>query len=65
MKLSEADAGCYATVCSVSGSHHLISRLIGIGIVEGTMVRVIQNLKDQPVFILLPGFCNCIGQAGL
>ena len=37
MKLSEADAGCYATVCSVSG------------IVEGTMVRVIQNLKDQPV----------------
>ena len=35
MKLSEADAGCYATVCSVS--------------VEGTMVRVIQNLKDQPV----------------
>lgn len=49
MKLSEADAGCRATVCSVSGSHHLISRLIGIGIVEGTTIQVIQNLKDQPV----------------
>lgn len=49
MKLSEADAGCHATVRTVSGSHHLISRLIGIGIVEGTTIQVIQNLKDQPV----------------
>lgn len=49
MKLSEAAAGYQGTVSSVSGSHHLISRLIGVGIVEGSRIRVIQNLKDQPV----------------
>lgn len=49
MKLSEAAAGYQGTVSAVSGSHHLISRLIGIGIVEGSRIRVIQNLKDQPV----------------
>ena len=62
MKLSEADAGCYATVCSVSGSHHLISRLIGIGIVEGTMVRVIQNLKNQPVLFYCRDFVIALGR---
>ena len=49
MKLSEASAGYRGTVHSVSGSHHLISRLIGVGIVEGSSIQVIQNLKDQPV----------------
>lgn len=49
MKLSEANAGYCGTVSSVSGSHHLLSRLIGIGIVEGSTVQVIQNLKGQPV----------------
>lgn len=49
MKLSEAYAGYCGTVSSVSGSHHLLSRLIGIGIVEGSTVQVIQNLKGQPV----------------
>lgn len=49
MKLSEANAGYRGTVSSVSGSHHLLSRLIGIGIVEGSAVQVIQNLKGQPV----------------
>lgn len=49
MKLSEASAGYCGTVHSVSGSHHLISRLIGVGIVEGSSVQVIRNLKDQPV----------------
>ncbi len=49
MKLSEANAGYCGTVSSVSGSHHLLSRLIGIGIVEGSAVQVIQNLKGQPV----------------
>ncbi len=49
MKLSEANAGYCGTVSAVSGSHHLLSRLIGIGIVEGSAVQVIQNLKGQPV----------------
>ena len=49
MKLSEANAGYCGTVSSVSGSHHLLSRLIGIGIVEGSAVQVIQTLKGQPV----------------
>lgn len=49
MKLSEANTGYRGTVSSVSGSHHLLSRLIGIGIVEGSAVQVIQNLKGQPV----------------
>lgn len=49
MKLSEANAGYCGTVSSVSGSHHLLSRLIGIGIVEGSAVQVIQNLKGQPI----------------
>ena len=52
MKLSEAAAGYQGTVNSVSGSHHLISRLIGVGIVEGSRIRVIQNLKDQPVLFI-------------
>ncbi len=49
MKLSETKAGYRGTVSSVSGSHHLLSRLIGIGIVEGSTIQVIQNLKSQPV----------------
>ena len=49
MKLSEANAGYRGTVCAVSGSHHLISRLIGVGIVEGSRIQVIQNLDNQPV----------------
>ena len=49
MKLSEAHTGYCGTVSSVNGSHHLLSRLIGIGIVEGSAVQVIQNLKGQPV----------------
>lgn len=49
MKLSEASAGYRGTIRSVKGSHHFISRLIGIGIVEGSMIQVIQNQKEQPV----------------
>ncbi len=49
MKLSEASAGYSGCVRSVTGSHHLLSRLIGIGIVEGSRVQVIQNVKGQPV----------------
>ena len=49
MKLSEATAGYSGCVSSVTGSHHLLSRLIGIGIVEGSAIQVIQNLKGQPV----------------
>ncbi len=49
MKLSEANAGYTGYVSSVNGSHHLLSRFIGIGIVEGSPVQVIQNLKGQPV----------------
>lgn len=49
MILAEAGAGYSGQVCSVTGSHHLLSRLIGIGIVEGSQIKVIQNLKGQPV----------------
>lgn len=49
MKLSEAKSGYCGTVCSVSGNRHLLSRLIGIGIVEGSKISVIQNLKEEPV----------------
>lgn len=49
MKLSEAKSGYCGTVRSVSGSRHLLSRLIGIGIVEGSKISVIQNLKEEPV----------------
>ena len=49
MKLSEATPGYTGCVSSVTGSHHLLSRLIGIGIVEGSTIQVIQNEKGQPV----------------
>ena len=49
MKLSEAKAGDCGVVQTVSGSHHLISRLIGIGIVEGSRIQLVQNQKNQPV----------------
>ena len=49
MKLADADAGYTGIVTSVSGNHHLLSRLVGIGIAEGTRIRVIQNQKGQPV----------------
>ena len=49
MKLSEAKAGVCGKVRAVEGSHHLISRLIGIGIVEGSMIQILQNEKNQPV----------------
>lgn len=49
MKLAEAKAGYHGTVQSVCGNHHLISRLIGVGIVEGSEIQVIQNIQNQPV----------------
>lgn len=49
MKLSEATPGYAGCVSSVNGNHHLLSRLIGIGIVEGSTIQVIQNEKGQPV----------------
>lgn len=49
MKLSDAKAGYTGCVTAVSGNHHLMSRLIGIGIVEGSSVCVIQNHAGQPV----------------
>lgn len=47
MKLSEATPGYVGCVSSVAGNHHLLSRLIGIGIVEGSTIQVIQNKKDN------------------
>lgn len=49
MKLSEATPGYTGCVSSVTDSHYLLSRLIGIGIVEGSTIQVIQNEKGQPV----------------
>ena len=49
MQLSEAKSWDAGYISSITGSHHLLSRLIGIGIVEGSRVRVIQNRKNQPV----------------
>lgn len=49
MKLSEATPGYAGCVSPVTGNHHLLSRLIGIGIVEGSTIQVIQNEKGQPV----------------
>ena len=49
MKLSEATPGYVGCVSSVACNHHLLSRLIGIGIVEGSTIQVIQNEKGQPV----------------
>lgn len=49
MQLSEAKSGDTGYISSITGSHHLLSRLIGIGIVEGSRIRVIQNRKNQPV----------------
>lgn len=49
MQLSEAKSRDSGYISSITGSHHLLSRLIGIGIVEGSRIRVIQNRKNQPV----------------
>lgn len=49
MILADANAGYTGTVTAVTGNHHILSRLVGIGIVEGTRIRVIQNQKGQPV----------------
>ncbi len=49
MRLSEADAGYEGYVGNITGSHHLLSRLIGIGIAPGSRIQVIQNKKGQPV----------------
>ena len=57
MKLAEAKKGFAGQVTAVSGNHHMLSRPIGIGIVEGSRIKVIQNEKKQPV--LLQRFGNC------
>lgn len=49
MKLSQAAAGCKGTVTKVEGSHHLLLRLVSIGIVEGSHLEVLQNEPKQPV----------------
>lgn len=49
MKLAETKKGFEGQVTAVSGNHHVLSQLIGIGIVEGSRIRVIQNEKKQPV----------------
>ena len=49
MKLAEAKEGYCGFIGSITGSHHLLSRRIAIGIVEDSPIRVIQNQKGQPV----------------
>ena len=49
MKLSQAQACCCGTVTAVAGNHHLLSRLVSIGIVEGSKIEVLQNQPNQPV----------------
>lgn len=49
MRLADANAGYTGTVAAVTGNHYILSRLVGIGIVEVTRIRVIQNQKGQPV----------------
>ena len=49
MKLSQAAAGCKGVVTGVVGNHHLLLRLVSIGIVEGSRIEVLQNEPKQPV----------------
>ena len=49
MKLSQAQKGSSGVVTAVSGSHGLLSRLVSIGIVEGSQIQVLQNEPKQPV----------------
>jgi len=49
MKLSQAQAGICGRVAAVTGSHHLLSRLVSIGIVAGSRIEVLQNQPKQPV----------------
>jgi len=49
MRLADAKAGYTGKVCEISGNLHLLSRLIGIGIVEGSDISVVQNYKGQPI----------------
>ena len=54
MKLSQASAGFTGVVTGVTGSHHLLLRLVSIGIVEGSRIEVLQNAPKQPVLF----FCR-------
>lgn len=65
MKLSEATPGYVGCVSSVAGNHHLLSRLIGIGIVEGSTIQVIQNKKRTNGSILLQRLRRFTEQKGL
>lgn len=49
MKLSQAQAGICGRVAAVTGNHHLLSRLVSIGIVAGSRIEVLQNQPKQPV----------------
>ena len=49
MKLAQAQAGICGRVAAVTGSHHLLSRLVSIGIVAGSRIEVLQNQPKQPV----------------
>ena len=47
MKLSQAAAGCKGTVTKVEGSHHLLLRLVSIGIVEAAAWKCCKTSRSS------------------
>lgn len=51
MKLSQAKTGDVLTVTSLAGDERFISRTSSMGIIEGSVIEVLQNAKRQPMLI--------------
>ena len=64
MKLSELNPGTKAIVLDVQGNSNIKKKLLGMGIVRGTELRVIRNapLKD-PIEIEVRGYNLSIRKA--
>ncbi len=51
MKLCDAATGSTVRISSVSGNGRFVSRVTAIGLTEGCVVEVLQNVRRRPVLV--------------
>ena len=50
-KLNEIETGSRARIVSVAGDGRFVSRVTAIGLTEGCVVEVVQNVRKRPVLL--------------
>ena len=50
-RLNEIETGSVARIRSVTGDERFVSRVTAVGLTEGCLVEVVQNVRRRPVLL--------------